>query len=93
MNMSRNLYKLVKELEERVEKLEVKNRLLENQCDHLETLLRIKDRCPERPFYPNQPISPWYKEPTLEPPYKVTCDTSKLKDDPFVKLMCDTFGI
>lgn len=88
-NMSRNLYKLILNLENEVKLLKTKVNLLENQCDHLETLLRLKDKIPTRPFYPN-PETPWYKEPTLEPPYKVTCKT---EDDPFVKLMKDTFGI
>ena len=88
--MSRNLYKLISELQDEVKLLKTKIKLLENQQDHLETLLRLKDKCPERPFYPNQPTSPWYYEPTLTPPYKITCE---LEDDPFVKLCKETFKI
>ncbi len=88
--MSRNLYKVVSELQEELKLLKTKVSFLENKCDHLETLLRIKDKCPERPFYPNQPTSPWYYEPTLTPPYKITCELEK---DPFVKLMKETFEI
>lgn len=77
--MSRNLYKLIQELESRVDDLERDNRLLQNEVNHLGTLLRLKDKIPERPFYP-QPTSPWYgNEPTLKPPYKITCE-SKIKD-------------
>lgn len=62
--MSRNLYKLIQELEERVNKLERKNALLENNINHLETLMRLKDRIPERPFFPTgYPEQPWYKAP------------------------------
>ena len=94
--MSRNLYKLILDLQDEVKLLKTKVNLLENQCDHLETLLRIKDRRPDYPIFPTQPTSPWYKEPTLAPPYKVTCDTSKEKepeDDPLVKILKTTFGV
>lgn len=59
---------------------------LEKRVDHLETevellkeLVKLQNKCSERiiPTYPQIPISPWYKEPTLEPPYKVTCQRGK----------------
>ena len=88
--MSRNLYKEIKKLEEKVTELEVKLRLQENKTDHLETLLRLRDVSGTKPFSPTPPTSPWYYEPTLNPPYKITCELEK---DPFVKLMKDTFKI
>lgn len=86
--MSRNLFKIIKELEKRVEKLETKNKLLENEVDHLDTLIRLQNKCDR--FNPTIPQSPWYKEPMLEPPYKITCELDK---DPFVKLCKETFGL
>lgn len=101
--MSRNLYKYIQELEKRVDSLELKCRLLENNVDHLETLLRLKDKLPERPFYPNPtiPDDVWYRRATpiwmdnndsitKTPP--VTCSV-KIEEDPFVKIMKGTFGI
>lgn len=102
--MSRNLYKLIQRLEDRVEELEKRNRFLENQVDHLETLMRLKDKIPERPFFPNTPLpeSPWYK---AYPPVwmdnndsitkcpKITAKYEELEDDPFIKLMKETFDL
>lgn len=99
--MSRNLYKYIQELEKRVDSLELKCRLLENNVDHLETLLRLKDKLPERPFYPNPtPELPWYKAtPTwmdnndsITETTPITCSV-KFEEDPFVKIMKGTFGI
>ena len=85
--MSRNLYKLIQDQEERIAKLEIKTKLLENYIDHLETLIRLNNKTNERT---TQPLSPWYKEPTLEQPYKITCE---LENDPFVKLCKEAFKI
>lgn len=90
--MSRNLYKIIQKLEKRIDEQEVQIRLLQNEVSHLDTLLRLRDKIKERPVYPQQPINPWYKEPTLSPPYKITCE-DKLEDDPFVKLMKETFNL
>lgn len=96
--MSRNLYKIIQNLEDEVKLLKRKVSLLETQCDHLETLLRLKDKIPERPIFPYEPTSPWYKEPTLSPPYKVTCSTKdektkELESDPFVDLLLKSLGL
>lgn len=95
--MSRNLYKYFQELEKRVNNLETKCKLLEAQNEYLEALLRTKGKspCP-------QPDMPWYRCPTVwlddsdsvtRSP-KITCEyKTKLEDDPFVKLMNNTFKL
>lgn len=68
----------IDELQKRVEHLETEVELLKE-------LVKLQNKSShdwyipvEHPVTPQQPISPWYKEPTLEPPYKFT---SKIKDD------------
>lgn len=59
----------VEELQKRIEHLEIEVELLKE-------LVRLQNKCPERvtPTYPSTPLQPYYtKEPTLEPPYKFTC--------------------
>ena len=58
-----------KELEKRVEHLETEVGLLKE-------LIKLQDKTPERviPTYPQKSTNPWYREPTLEPPYKITCE-------------------
>lgn len=66
----------VEELQKRVEHLETEVELLKE-------LVKLQNKCPERicpgvktiHTYPPEPIiQPYYpKEPTFEPPYKVTC--------------------
>lgn len=59
----------IEELQKRVEHLEIEVELLKE-------LVKLQDKCPERiiPTYPPTPLSPYYsKEPTLSPPYKITC--------------------
>lgn len=100
--MSRNLYKLIQDLEKRIEHQEVQIRLLQNNVSHLETLLRIKDKVPERPFYP-LPETPWYEHhpnpvwmdssDSITKSPKVTSEYKELGDDPFIKLMKETFDL
>lgn len=94
--MSRDLYKLILKLEKRVDDLEKDNRLLQNEVNHLETLLRLKDKIPERPFYP-YPDSPWYRYPQgwldnddsiTKTPYKFTC---KVEPDSLTKIFDEFF--
>lgn len=69
--MSRNLYKLIQNLEKRVEDLEAENMRLRTKI----SILEINHVAP-RPQEPIRPISPWYvNEPTFTPPdpYKIWC--------------------
>ncbi len=56
----------------KIEELEKRVTHLETEVELLKELVKLQNRYPER-VAPTIPISPWYKEPTLEPPYKVTC--------------------
>ena len=59
----------IDELQKRVEHLETEVELLKE-------LVKLHNKIPERvvPTYPPTPLNPYYsKEPTLEPPYKITC--------------------
>lgn len=59
----------IDELEKRVEHLETEVELLKE-------LVKLQNKSSERvaPLCPPTPLRPYYgKEPTLEPPYKVTC--------------------
>lgn len=59
----------VGELQKRIEYLEAEVELLKE-------LVKLHNKIPERsvPMYPPTPLNPYYsKEPTLEPPYKITC--------------------
>lgn len=59
----------VKELEKRVEHLETEVELLKE-------LVKLQNKCPKRisPI-PPAPLQPYYgQEPSLEPPYKITCN-------------------
>lgn len=59
----------VKELEKRVDHLETEVELLKE-------LIKLQNKCPERiaPI-PSAPLQLYYKrEPSLEPPYKITCN-------------------
>lgn len=59
----------VKELEKRVEHLETEVELLKE-------LVKLQNKCPERILpIPSAPLQPYYgREPSLEPPYKITCN-------------------
>ena len=60
----------IDELQKRIEHLETEVELLKE-------LVRLQNKCPERivPTYPPTPLQPYYsKEPTLEPPYKISCE-------------------
>lgn len=53
---------------------------LETEVELLKELVKLQNKCPERiiPTYPSAPLQPYYtKEPTLEPPYKFTCEGGK----------------
>ena len=59
----------IEELQKRVEHLETEVELLKD-------LVKLQNKCQERvvPTYPPTPIEHYFsKEPTLEPPYKITC--------------------
>ena len=43
-------------MEEELKQLKQKIALLENNVDYLETLLRLKDKLPGRPFFPENPL-------------------------------------
>lgn len=60
----------------KIEELQKRVEHLETEVELLKELVKLQNKCPERivPTYPQTPISPWYREPTLEPPYKVTCE-------------------
>ena len=60
----------------KIDELEKRVVHLETEVELLKELIKLQNKCPERvvPTYPPTPLSPYYsKEPTLEPPYKVTC--------------------
>lgn len=61
----------------KVEELEKRIEHLETEVELLKELVKLQNKCPERvvPTYPPTPLNPYYsKEPTLEPPYKITCE-------------------
>ena len=62
----------VKELEKRVE-------VLETEVELLKELIKLQNICSERSApMPSVPLQPYYgREPSLEPPYKITCDGGK----------------
>lgn len=59
----------------KVEELQKRVEHLETEVELLKELVTLQNKIPERttPTYPQVPPRPWYREPTLEPPYKITC--------------------
>lgn len=60
----------------KVEELQKRVEHLETEVELLKELVKLQNRIPERvvPIYPPTPLNPYYsKEPTLKPPYKITC--------------------
>ena len=59
----------------RIEELQKRVEHLETEIELLKELVKLQNKTPERiiPTYPQALTSPWYREPTLEPPYKITC--------------------
>jgi hypothetical protein len=63
-----------------IEELQKRVMHLETEVELLKELVKLQNKCPERivPTYPPTPLGPYFsKEPTLEPPYKVTCGGEK----------------
>lgn len=64
----------------KVEELEKRIEHLETEVELLKELVKLQNKCPERIIhtYPPTPINPYYsEEPTLKPPYKITCRGDK----------------
>ena len=64
----------------KIEELQKRVEHLETEIELLKELVKLQNKCPERiiPTYPPTPLNPYYsKEPTLEPPYKITCRGGK----------------
>lgn len=60
----------------KVEELQKRVEHLETEVELLKELVKLQNKCPERavPMCPPTLLNPYYsKEPTLEPPYKITC--------------------
>ena len=59
----------------KIEELQKRVEHLETEVELLKELVKLQNKTSERiiPTYPQAPSSPWYREPTLEPPYKITC--------------------
>ena len=64
----------------KLESLQKRVEHLETEVELLKELIKLQSGCPERvvPTHPTTPTSPWYREPTLEPPYKITCGGGEL---------------
>lgn len=64
----------------KVEELQKRVEHLETEVELLKELVKLQNKCPKRvvPTYPSTPLQPYYtKEPTLKPPYKITCKGGK----------------
>ena len=60
----------------KIEELQKRVEHLETEVELLMELVKLQNKSQEKviPTYPPTPLSPYYsKEPTLEPPYKITC--------------------
>lgn len=60
----------------KIDELEKRVMHLETEVELLGELVKLQNKCPERivPTYPPTPLNPYFsKEPTLEPPYEITC--------------------
>ena len=59
-----------------IEELQKRIEHLETEVELLKELVKLQNKCQEKaaPTSPPTPLSPYYsREPTLEPPYKITC--------------------
>lgn len=64
----------------KVEELQKRVEHLETEVELLKELVKLQNKTTERivPTYPPTPLNPYYsKEPTLKPPYKITCKGDK----------------
>ena len=64
----------------KIDELQKRIEHLETEIELLKELVKLQNKSSGRtvPSCPLMPLQPYYKkEPTLEPPYKVTCEGEK----------------
>ena len=78
----------------KIEDLEKRIEHLETEVELLKELVKLQSKSREDwyiPAHPSMPMQPYYsKEPTLNPPYKVTCEGGRLMNDDISYLYMDS---